>query len=179
MITTSHYQPTMSHGSTWKFTTPTGSTDDIATLADALRLAEKTYLQDREEAANGKGVLADVLRKYFFPVMPEPKPLKNAIRHILDLMHGRGGFFVQRLATATAAADPDNQQKIVKAFDTLFAKYDELLSGMPPKDFPAAPGMSGRVKTQTMVDSPTGQKWNAAGNHQSKRCDDARACRDN
>jgi hypothetical protein len=159
-----HYQPLPGHGKTWKFTTPTGEVTEIISLDHALALAETNYQQDRQEALTGTGPIADVLRSYFSPRVPEPKPLKHSLRDILNLMLARGGFFVQKLASATAAADPQNQHKMLAAFPELFGKYEEQLSCMIRKDFSAAPGMSSRVETQTMVQSGTGKKWNAAGN---------------
>jgi len=64
---TNHYQPKAGPAGTWEFTTLTGKVDGCLTRADALRVAANQERQDKSEAETGKGPLAKVLAKHFFP----------------------------------------------------------------------------------------------------------------
>ena len=44
----------------------------------------------------------------------------------LTAMHRYGGNFVQHLASCYRAADATNRERLVRAFDDLFAKYDKM-----------------------------------------------------
>lgn len=60
-----HYHPEKAPGQTWQFTTPTGRCDGFLTRFDALKAAATNERQDRQEAENGTGLIAKVLKKYF------------------------------------------------------------------------------------------------------------------
>lgn len=67
-----HYQPAPGPDGTWQFTTPTGKSDGFLSQMDAIKAAARTEQQDRHEAANGTGIIAAALLKYFAAAEGEP-----------------------------------------------------------------------------------------------------------
>lgn len=67
MPTSSHYQARKATDGTWFFTTPTGKVDGMLSRVDALTTSANQERQDKATAETGKGPIAKVLKKHFFP----------------------------------------------------------------------------------------------------------------